>query len=358
MKYTSNLQIGLLGVAYPHADFWVRGWRTVPGVDVAAAWDDDRARGQAFAARHSLRFVGDLDQLLEDHAIDAVGIGAENARHADLSIAAIGAGKHVLCDKPMATTLADCDRVLGALDGSRSVYMPAFPMRLDPTNLRIRQLIEDGAIGRVSSVHKRHGLGWTIAETLPEGWAWFADPVLSGGGAFLDEAIHTTDYLRWLFGDPISVLAHIDHLQSPFAVDDNGVAIYRFAGGRYAVVESSWTWLATAYTTEIYGDQGTIVQSFTDLASTTALGESSIPLRVYSRCFPERGWWYPYPAQPLHFKRTHDEVAIRFARCLLDGMPAVATAEDARKALELIVAAYESARTGRVVGLPLAKVPA
>jgi predicted dehydrogenase len=345
---SSRVRLALLGVAHPHADDWQAAWTSKPGAELAAVWDHDAKRGAALADRYGVSFEPDLQALLARDDLNAVGICAENAWHADLTMAAAGAGKHILCEKPPATTLADCDRMRAAVDAASVTYMQALPMRLDPANHKVKELIESGAVGPVSSIRKRHGNGWAVMP-IPDRFTWFAQPEMAGGGAFLDEGIHAADFLRWMLGRPISVTAVIDRLQAPVGVDDNGVAIYRFESGAIGVLQSAWTWSAATVCTEVFGETGTIIQHFTDGASNAVAGEVSAPLQVYRREGRLEGW--QYPKLPIHFPNNHKAVAARFIDCLQTAESPPSTLAHGRDALVMILAAYRSAKEGRTVAM-------
>lgn len=341
-----KVRLALLGVAHPHADDWAAVWRSGPRAELVAVWDHDSERGQHLAGQYGVDFYADLDVLLSRPDLDGVGICAENAYHADLTVTAAEAGKHILCEKPPATTLAGCDRMQAAVDARDVTYMQALPMRLDPANQKIKDWIDAGAIGPVSTIRKRHGNGWAVLP-IPERFRWFTELDLAGGGAFLDEGIHSADFLRWMLGKAVSVTAVIDRLQAPVKVDDNGAAIFRFESGALGIMQSAWTWAAATVCTEVFGQNGTIVQNFTDGASNVVAGETSYPLQIYRRDGPAEGW--SYPSLRVHFPNNHKAVAAAFVDCLSTGAAPPSTLRQGREALAMILAAYRSAWEGRTV---------
>lgn len=315
-------------------------------------WDDNAQRGREAAAQYGTEYVSDPERLLARSDVDAVGICAENHRHADLTILAAGHGKDVLCEKPMATTLEDCDRMIEACKRHGIRYMQTFPKRFDPAYVKIKQLLADGAIGRVGSVRMRHGhffgliSGWV---NNPE-TAWFRDAEQAGGGALLDEGVHGADCLRWLFGEPVAVMADVDTLLTDLRVDDNSAVIWRFAGGVMAVQQSNWTDWAADNTLEIYGERGVIVGRHSDCASTRIVGEGSSPVSLFQQ---GKGAGWVHFDLPVHFPLYHETVAIEFIKCLVNDTEPPVTGEDGRKALEMILGAYRSAQEKRQVRFPL-----
>lgn len=337
--------LAVLSFAHSHGEMWGEAFNEDPRGRLVAVWDDDPARGRAAASRLATEYEEDLDRLLEHPDIAAVAVTSEHGKHADHVIAAARAGKHVLCEKPMGTTLEDCDRMIRAIEESGVVYMQAFQMRFDPANRHIRDLIHRGEIGRIGMIYKRHShpfglLGW------PHGSQdWFFDPRLGGGGAGMDEVIHSCDWLRWMFGDPLSVTAETGTILMDIPVEDNLAAIFRFQGGQLAILQSSWTELAATVTTQIFGDRGSIIQMYSDLASSAVERLGPAPILVHKR--GERTWREPEVEEG--FPRIHHTVARAFITSLVEGQPPPVTAADGRRAVEMVLAIYQSARERRAV---------
>jgi predicted dehydrogenase len=229
-------------------------------------------------------------------------------------------------------------------------YMQSFPQRLLPANHRVRTLLREAAIGPISLVRKRHGHYFALRD-LATAMPWVLDPAQSGGGAFLDEGVHQTDMLRWLLGDPFEVVALPGRISGGRLVEDTGAAIYRFPEGVTAVLEAGWTWVAGGPTTEIYGDRGTIVQGFTDCASSAAPLPGAAYLRLYRADCPEPVWTDLGNAHD--FWTIHQRVPRAFLDCLIAGDPPPSDLTDGAAALEMILGAYQAAAERRAVGFPL-----
>lgn len=345
---SEDLRIGLLSFAHDHAHHWARAIVRMPGVTLAGIWDEDPARGASAARTYGAPFFHKLDALLGNGVV-GVGICAENSKHADLVVRTAEAGIHVLCEKPMALTIADCDRMIAACAANGVAYVQAFPQRLDPAGQKARALVRSGALGRIAMLRKRHGhfYGLTAWASAPAG-AWFRDRRLAGGGALLDEGIHAADFVRWLLGDPVSVSAMVVTSLMETAVDDNAVAIFRFASGALAVIETSWTFQAGLTTTEIYGERGSVLQFHSDGASARVVGETSRPLWVFNA--DEAPAWH-VPDLPISFGRYHERVAESFVSVLRGETEPPATGADGREALRMILAAYRSSEEAREIAV-------
>lgn len=342
--------VALLSFAHSHQFHWARVFGRDPRAEIIAAWDDDRQRGTNGANVTGTQFASDLDRILSDDRISAVAICSETSLHENLTIAAARAGKHVLCEKPMAPTLEQCRNMIGAIEEAGVIYMQAFPQRHVPSNHEIKRLLETKAIGRTSLIRKRHGHDFAL-RGLAEDMPWIVDRRQAGEGGFLDEGIHECDVLRWFLGDPVAVTAMIGNSLAEierFGVDDFGCAIFRFAGGELGVLESGWSWVAGGPTTEIYGDQGTIIQSLTDCASNAVPLDGVGELQLFRVAEGELGW--RNVGSRSNFKLVHEAVASAFVDCLESGGPLPVTAYDGMKAVEMMVGAYMSAREGRIIG--------
>ncbi|MDE2820292.1 MAG: Gfo/Idh/MocA family oxidoreductase [Chloroflexota bacterium] len=339
---SDSVRLAVISFAHGHARSYCRAIADFDDADVVAAWDDDQERGQTYAAEFGLDWAPDLDQLLARQDIDAVFVASPTNRHAEHVIAAAEAGKHVLLQKPMALTLEDCDAIIEAINRSGAKFSMCYQMRCDPINQKMKALIDEGAVGNVAVIRRRHA----IPALLNKSWAvpgnWHIDPA-QNMGMFMDDASHAADWFYWMLGRPVSVTAEIDNIVTDVAPDDNGVAIYRFGKGEIGILFNSSTQLAAEATTEIYGDAGTIHQNYGDAPSTRVPPEGS-PLKIF-RAGAEDWEKFDFSFVP-HGSRIH-----AVARPVVDFVkgdgPPLATAEDGKVCIEMVLGAYQSAREGR-----------
>ena len=267
-------------------------------------------------------------------------------------LAAAAAGKDILCQKPMALTLADCDRMAEACETAGVRFMMAYQMRHDPSNIRIKEILDSGALGNISLFRRRHCIPVLFNDAFVNGpTRWHIDPE-QNMGMFMDDASHATDLIHWMMGRPISVMAEIGNTVTDVAPDDTGVAIYRYASGAMVVLVNSSVTLAGENTTEIYGDQGVLIQNHDDVPSTNVpLPPHPIALKVYTRETPS---WTDLgiPIPDAHGERIAS-VPRSFVDMLRDDTEPAITAEDGRVSVEMVLGAYQSAREGRRVEFPL-----
>ncbi len=298
------------------------------------------------SVKYHLPFYHDLDELLSRKDVQGAAICSENVRHKELTLKCCEKGIHVFCEKPTALTLAECREMKSAVEQSGVLFLQSFPQRLMPGNLAIKKFLDEGAIGKIYHVRKRHGHPFGL-KGLEKDMPWIVDSSAAGGGAYLDEGIHQTDLLRWYFGMPLSVMAQTSGNLGN--VETSGTAIYRFEGDILAVHEAGWNWHAGGPTTEMYGEKGTIIQSYTDCASNSQ-GNFCPHLALFQS---KTGRWENMPVT-YDFSTTHTLFPKIFADLLTGEKSEIpANIDDGMKALEMAVAAYRSARTGQLVTFPL-----
>lgn len=337
---SSLIRFGILSFAHYHANFWAQAINEMPEAMLAGIWDDNAQRGQTAAQQYGTRYVSDLATLLNE--CDAVGITSETVKHAPLVEAAASAGVHILCEKPMAATLEDCDRIQRAVDDAGVVYMQSFPKRFDPINHELVELVQRGDLGQIALVRIRHA-NFHFLEV--EGRQWFIDPALCGGGALLDEGIHAADFLLWLLGEPAQVAALVTDRTLNLPVDDTAIAIFTYPSGALAEITTGGTLLASEQSIEVYGTEGSALISGVDLASRDFSGAPY--LKVFRRN-GQRGQWQGSQTVPF-FKQGnfHQQGPRHFIECLRTGQAPIVGLTEGRNSLQLILAAYQAAASGQ-----------
>ena len=348
---SARLGIGVISFAHGHSQAYCRRMLGYDDVRLVSCWDDDVARGQTAAEAYGMRFTPHVEDVLDDPEVQAVIITTETNRHAEFAVAAAGAGKHILCQKPMALTLEDCDRMTAAAKAAGIKFVMAYQMRHDPSNVRIKELVASGALGKISLLRRRHCIPMLFNDDFINGPThWHIEPE-KNMGMFMDDASHATDFIHWIMGRPVSVMAEIDNTVTHVAPDDTGVAIYRFDSGAMAVLVNSSVTLAGENTTEVYGDQGVLIQNYDDLVSTHLAPPGASALKLYTREMPA---WQDLGIEiPPHHGERIAAVPRSFIDCLKYDLEPPVTAHDGRVSVEMVLGAYESARTGRRVAFPL-----
>jgi predicted dehydrogenase len=321
------LRCVILSAAHVHTAAYAAALRGLPETELVALWDDDPARGEAAAREFGVPFVVDLDLLLARPTLDAVVITAENVRHRELCLDACRAGKHVLCEKPLATTALDAEAMIAAAERAGVVLATAFPMRHNLPACAVKANLDAGAIGAVLAVRAtNHG-------TLPPGW--FLDPALSGGGAVMDHTVHVADLLRWYLDDePATVYAEMSHGLHDLPVEDAAFLTITFRSGVVATLDPSWSRPPSFpiwgdLTMEIAGERGTL--------QLDAFNQNV----VLSPRPGEHTRWLGWGAD------ADAALIADFAATVREGSRPAADGRDGERALAVVLAAYESARTGQ-----------
>ena len=247
-------RLALLGCGWV-ADMHARAAATC-GHTVAGVANHRLESAERFASEHQIeRATTDWRELVRAPDVDIVVVCTPNALHAEQSITALEAGKHVFCEKPMATTVADAEAMLAAAERHDRLLLVLHPWRHHSAVIALRNAILAGELG---AIVRTHGYG-VHADWGPGGW--FTDPALAGGGALVDMGIHAIDTARFLLGEPEPqrVLASIRTAHGSYAVDDDGIVLIEWEGGARSVVESGW-WQphlgGYEADTEVYGSNG------------------------------------------------------------------------------------------------------
>lgn len=317
------MRIAILSMAHVHAP-GITAWAKQNGY-LAGIWDDDIARGQAAAREYGTSFEADLSKLLPQ--VDAVVICAENVKHKDLAVAAARAGRHVLSEKPLATTMEDGLLMIEEAQKAGVVLMTAMPCRFHPTFARMKAAIDRGDIGEVV------GISATNHGQCPFGW--FTDPELAGGGTIMDHTVHVADMMRHLLGSEVrSVYAVKDTRFHPeLKTEDCGYLSLEFENGVIASIDPSWsrpqpfaTW--GDLTMEVVGTLGTIT-----------LDMHAQHMDVWVDGHTYANWGSSSSALMLQ----------GFVDACTKGAPVRVTGEDGLRAAEVALLAYKSIQVGEAV---------
>ncbi|HPD14189.1 MAG TPA: Gfo/Idh/MocA family oxidoreductase [Planctomycetota bacterium] len=329
--------------------------RTIPegilparGARLAAVMDVDAARAQAASERFGgVPWFTEIEPLLARGDVEAVYIATPTIAHAPQALAAIAAGKHVLVEKPLAMTVAQGRRLAAAAKRKGILVGTGFMMRHHGAHVKIRQLIESGAIGK--PVMGRAQLSCWYP---PIAGAWRQDPALGGGGSFADMGNHCFDLLEMFLGRVAEVHAFLGNVVHDYQSEDTALVTFRFASGALGVVDNLFNVPdeASRNVLEIYGStggircEGTIGQTPGGTVRLVSVKTGGYDARQQRAAAKERA----IPFRQVNTYRAEIEDFTRAVRT--GGRPAVPL-EDGLWNLRVVEAAYRSACTGRVVRL-------
>ena len=260
-----TIRVGIIGCGKIAQVRHIPEYAANPHTEVYGFYDINLARAEELAEKYNGKAYASYEELLADPAIEAVSVCAANHVHAEITVAALKAGKHVLCEKPMAVTLEECEAMVAAARDSGKYLMIGQNQRLAKAHAKAKELIEQGAIGKVLTFRTIFGHGgpetWSID---PGSNVWFFDKTKAAMGAMADLGIHKTDMIQYVLGSKIvktqavlSTLDKKDATGSLIGVDDNAICIYQMENGIIGTMTASWTYYAAEdNTTVIYGTKG------------------------------------------------------------------------------------------------------
>ena len=338
---TGEVRIGMLGSGFIGA-FHALGLRYVSDVRVVANYGAGTDRRDAFAARFGSRPVDSIEALCADPAVDLVVVSLPNHLHLEAVRAATAHGKAVACTKPLGRNAIEAGEMV-RLVGDAGVFNAYLENVVFSTEtVRMREMIEAGAVGRPITFRAREGHSGPHA---PHFW----DAELTGGGALLDMASHGAEAARYLFGKDVPVrdvfawgatLVHGDRTTG----EDNAVMLVRFEDERVATMDVSWSskgGLENRF--EVYGDAGRIVQ---DITSTMLRAFIERPAGYLGeKVDADTGWVFPVPDET--YTHGHDAMMRHVVEAFRDGTAPRETFHDGFVVNTIIDAAYRSMRSGR-----------
>lgn len=232
------MRLGIMSFAHLHAEGFAHNLQSAAGAQTVGFSDPDRERGRRFAEAFGLRWFERHEDLLAE-GLDGVVVCSENARRRELVEMAAASHAHVLCEKPIETSLADAEAMRDVCERAGVRFMTAFPMRFDASIGSVRDALGRGELGELYAVN-----GINHSEIPAHHRAWFVDPDLAGGGAVMDHTVHLTDLIRWYTGSEVTeVYAEIGNPFRPgaFDVETAGLVTLGLANGVFASIDCSWS---------------------------------------------------------------------------------------------------------------------
>ncbi len=352
------LRIGICGsgITIVH----IEGYQKIPGVEVAAIAGPDVERCQAVANQYGIPQVfADYREMLA-LGLDAVSIGVPNVFHATMTIDALAAGCHVLCEKPLAINADEAARMVEAARNSDKILMVAFNRRFAPEAIVLKGMVDAGTLGPIYYVK----CGWTRRSGIPGSGGWFTTKALAGGGPLIDIGVHMLDLALYMMGypQPIAVSGATyaefgprgkgsmnygtrpaDPSLAVFDVEDFATGFVRFANGATLTVEASWAGyqpLGDDIYVQLYGREGgarLAAPPDRDGSVLHVVGEVGGSIVDMT------------PDIPATAPAAYDLEMATFVNCIRTGAPVPATAEQGLALMRIIGALYRSAETGHEV---------
>jgi UDP-N-acetyl-2-amino-2-deoxyglucuronate dehydrogenase len=332
------------------AGYHARAIQQTPGARLVGVVSRSSDRGQAFAAQHDISVVAStVDEMVARADIQVVNVTTPSGAHLDPALCSIQAGKHVIVEKPLEITPARVDQILVAAEARGVKVAAIFQARFGAGALKVKAAIDAGRFGRLvlASVYVK----WYRSPDY-YGTPWKGTWGLDGGGALMNQAIHGVDLLQWLAGLPTEVTGRLARrVHQGIEADDTTVATLRFPCGALGTIEATTAaWPGWSRRLEICGERGAICLEDDHIArwdfAHAEPGDEAIRVAPRDSSFGSGAGGAGGISIAGHLRQIHD-----FVEAVRDDRRPAIDGREGRKAVALVHAIYESARTGTVVRL-------
>ena len=324
------VKIGMMSFAHLHANSYAACLKQLPGVEFVGIADDEAARAKKSAQQFGVKAFANYEALL---ATDVQGIivCSENANHRRHVVVAAQHGKHVMCEKPLATTLEDAQAMIEVCRRANVKLQTAFPCRFHPAFVQLKKAVKAGDLGKLLAIKG------TNQGKCPFGW--FVDTKLAGGGAVIDHTVHVVDLIRCLTGaEPVKVYAEIGNRMFGKDFDDTGLLTIDFSNGMFATLDASWS------RPKSYATWGNVKM---EVIGTGGMAEIDMFGQKIDAFYDKRmSFAHEYWGDNIDLSLVES-----FAKSIGEDRPVRITGDDGARALAVALAAYQSAKTGKPVEL-------
>jgi predicted dehydrogenase len=347
------MQIGIVGggnISETHA----RAAQSIPGVAVAAIYGANRERTARLGQQHGAAVYDDFERFLDHRPMDLVAIGSPSGLHAEQGIAAARRGLHVLVEKPLAISTTSADALIAAADAARVTLGVFFQDRLHPAIVEMKGMLDRGELGAPVMISGR--VKW---HRPPEYYAqsrWRGTWALDGGGALMNQAIHTVDLLLWMFGPVARVYGCTATRLHAIEVEDTAAAVLEFASGAVGAIEAATSvFPGYARRVEVTGSEGTLVLEHDRLVASDLRSARSAkwsdPVANSRGSDPVRDANPSATSPVVSDVSGHRRILEDFIRAVETGGSPACNGREGRRSVELVEAIYASARTHRPIQL-------
>ncbi len=342
----SKLTVAVIGCGSISKHRHIPEYAAHPDVQLVAFCDISLPRAQSFADEYGGVAYADYRDMLREVNPQAVSVCTSNRLHAQVTLDAIAAGAHVLVEKPMATTDEDAVKMIEAAKARGVQLMVGHNQRFVSAHLSARKLITAGNLGKVLTFRTTFGHPGPDAWSVEGKNSWFFRKDDAVMGAMGDLGVHKVDLIRWLIDDEVShVASFVGNLNNKVStVDDNAVMILRMKSGVIGTIAASWTYYAAEdNSTIIWCENGTL-----------KIGTDPIH-QVIVEYKDQPAVRYEHGALATNTNQTASGVIDEFIASIQENRPPLVTGEEGRRSLAVILAAFESDESGRIVALPYTK---
>jgi predicted dehydrogenase len=339
------VRVGILGggnISDTHA----RAAVAIPGVTVVACYGANRERTAKLAERHHATVYDDLDRFLAHRPMDIVAIGSPSALHAEQGIAAARQGLHVLSEKPLDITTRRADALIDACAAAGVKLGVFFQDRLRPAAARLKRMVDDGELGKPVMIAGR--VRWYRPPEYYSSSKWRGTWTLDGGGALMNQAIHTVDLVQWLFGPVARVSAVVATRVHEIEVEDTAAAVLEFTSGAIGTIEAT-TSLFPGYPRriEVTGSEGTVIIEGDDIVRTDLRSATAAAAVTAAPAAPLENVASPVVSDASAHQRVFED----FIRAIREDAIPATDGREGRRSVELVETIYAAARKHRAIAL-------
>ena len=324
--------------------------RMVSNAEIVSVMDVNAVRAKEVAGQFGVPHHCATEKELLARDVDAVYIATPQNVHCAQTVQAAEAGKHVLCEKPIAITVDEVDRMEAACAKAGVRFMLAWCMRQNVYNRKMRELVQSGALGKMVM-----GRAQLTCWYPPIPGAWRQDAAISHGGSLLDMGTHCIDLLEWIMESPVVEVAGFQDLlvqAYPTHVEDTSTCVARFANGAHGIIDNYFNIpdAAAQNALELYGTKGSII-------ARGSIGQDPTG-QMFSILQPEETGYDPNQVRDVEVRREeyhfegigiYGQMITLFSECILDGKEPPTGFENGRHSVKVVNAIYQSARERRVV---------
>jgi UDP-N-acetyl-2-amino-2-deoxyglucuronate dehydrogenase len=339
------------------SNFHAKAIADVKGAKLVACFDTREESAEKFAKANGCKAYTDLKKMLADPKVEIVTIATPSGAHMEPAVAAAKAGKHVIIEKPLEITLKKCDQIIEACEKAGVQCGAIFPSRFHDSSMKIKKAIEGGRFGKLTLGDSY--VKWFRTQEYYDSGAWRGTWALDGGGALMNQAIHSVDLLTWLMGPVVEIQANtatLAHVR--IEVEDTVVATLRFANGALGVLEAT----TAAYPgylkrIEIHGSEGSALLEEEDLKAWDFAKPRKEDKAILDQMKQHKstGGGASDPSAIGHHGHT---IQFRdFVDAVKKNRPPAIDGHEGRRSVEIILAVYKAAETGKPVKLPLKADP-
>ncbi len=342
------IKIAILGAGFISEIHCESYHRFVPNAEVVAVYTRNAEKAQSFAQKHGIaQWYNDLDTIIQSSGADVIDICLPNFLHAEATMKAAAAGKHIIIEKPLAVTLEEADAMISACKKAGVKLMYAEELCFAPKYERVRQMVNEGAIGDIYMLKQSEKHSGPHSD-------WFYDVNLAGGGVLMDMGCHGIAWFRWMLKNAkaktvYATMSTVYH-KGRTKAEDNSVVIIEFENGVTGVVENSWAKHGGMDDrSEVYGTGGVVYADLFMGNAAIAYSKNGYGYAM-EKADTTVGWTFTIFEEA--FNQGYPQELKHFIDCVQNDKEPLVTGEDGRAVLEIIYAAYASAAQGKKITLP------